>query len=127
MANSKTTRPNLTLTTVQLRTLCDQADNLRFSNGPDSKFWEEVDPIGVHVVEIWFVHQPDLAFWNGRQHPWNFAHGGGKNIRALLVCKMHGSMTPQDLLCDFDYASFLKIVRRGRKVRSRRRKLAAAR
>jgi hypothetical protein len=54
-----------------------------------------VDPNGVHVVETWFVHQPDLAFWKGANHPWDFSHGGGKNIRALLRCKMHGSMKPQ--------------------------------
>lgn len=121
-----THRPNITLTTVQLRKLCDQSEELRFSNGPNDEFWQKVDPNGVHVVEIWFVHRPRLYLWKNVDHPWNFAHGGGKNIRAFLNCKMLGSMEPQDLLCDFDYTSFLKIVRRSRKVRSRRRKLASA-
>jgi hypothetical protein len=40
------------LTTGKLRNLCDQAESLNFSNGPNGKFWEDVDPKGIHVVEL---------------------------------------------------------------------------
>ena len=60
----------IVLTTPQLRKLCDQAEALRFSNGPNARFWKEVDPKGFHVVALWFVHQPIFAFWEGvDQHP----------------------------------------------------------
>lgn len=103
--------PTVALTTPHLRTLCDQAEALRFSNGPNEKFWKEVDPNGHHVVELWFVHQPVLAFWEGVQHEWDFSHGGGRNIRALVLCKMRGRMKPCVLKCDFDHDAFMKLVK----------------
>ena len=128
MTTQKNHHPAIVLTTPQLRRLTDQAEALRFSNGPNDKFWELVDPNGVHVVEIWFVHRPNLAFWKGIQHEWNFAHGGGNNIRAFLLCKMLGTTKPTPLLCDFDHDSFLEHVKLARKVRrTRRRKTTAAR
>lgn len=81
-----------------------------------------MDPNGVHVVGIWFVHRPRLYLWEGVDHPWNFALGGGKNIRALVLCKMRGKMKPQELLCDFDYEAFMKMPRKNA---SARRILAA--
>jgi hypothetical protein len=104
------TLPIVTLTTPQLRKLCDQAEALRFSNGPKSKFWEDVDPDGEHVVGLWFPHRPCLQFWEGVDHPWDFTHGGGKNIRALVLCKMRGSIKPCELLCDFDYEAFMALA-----------------
>ena len=117
----------IVLTTPQLRNLCDQAQALRFSNGPNARFWKEVDPHGVHVVGVWFVHQPRLYLWEGVDHPWDFSHGGGKNIRAEVMCKMLGRTEPCYLKCDFDYDAFMKHVVRARKDRrTRRRKKAAA-
>ncbi len=123
----KIARPAIVLTTPQLRTLCDQAEALRFSNGPNDKFWKQVDPNGFHVVELWFVHQPCLAFWEGVQHEWNFSHGGGKNIRALVLCKMLGRIKPCVLKCDFDHDAFMALPRIVVKARrSPRNKKAAA-
>lgn len=111
----------IVLTTPQLRTLCDQAEKLKFSNGPNEYFWQNVDPNGFHVVEIWFVHQPNLAFWEGITHEWVFTHGGGKNIRALVLCKMRGRKKPCVLKCDFDCEAFMRLPRTSIKVRSRRK------
>jgi len=120
--------PTTALTTVQLRNLCDQAESLNFSNGPNDEFWQKVEATGIHVVGIWFVHRPRLYLWKGVQHPWKFAHGGGKNIRAEVMCKMLGTKTPCYQVCDFDYENFMAIVKNARKSRrTRRRKLAAAR
>ena len=115
----------IVLTTPQLRTLCDQAEDLRFSNGPNSKFWKEVDPNGIHVVGFWFVHQPRLYLWEGVDHPWDFTHGGGQNIRALVLCKMRGRLKPSELLCDFDHEAFMKLPRHGGKLRCPRLKTAS--
>ena len=117
----------IVLTTPQLRKLCDQAEALRFSNGPHARFWKEVDPTGVHIVGLWFVHQPNLALWEGVDHPWDFAHGGGKNIRALVLCKMRGRRKPCELKCDFDYEVFMKLPRKSSRGRSRVRKVRATR
>ena len=126
--NSIRKKGTVTLTTVQLRMLCDQAEALHFSNGPNARFWKLVDPNGIHVVSIWFVHQPRFYLWEGVDHPWDFTHGGGKNIRAEVMCKMLGTTTPCHLLCDFDYDAFMTHLKHARKVRrSRRRKLATAR
>jgi len=122
MRLDRTDKRQIVLTTPQLRTLCDQAEALRFSNGPNERFWQQVDSNGHHVVEIWFVHQPSLAFWEGVQHEWDFSHGDGKNIRALVLCKMRGRLKPCVLKCDFDYAAFMKLPRH--KVKTRRRKVA---
>jgi hypothetical protein len=111
---SKNPKPPVVLSTTQLRKLCDQALALKFSNGPNERFWREVDPSGVHVVGPWFVHRPRLAFWNGVDHPWDFTHGGGKNIRALVLCKMRGEPKPTELLCDFDYEAFMALVQDAR-------------
>ena len=127
MATRKSNCPIVTLTTIQLRKLCDQAEALAFSNGPNDTFWKEVDPDGLHVVEIWFVHQPNLAFWEGVQHEWDFTHGGGKNIRALVLCKMRGRKKPCVLKCDFDYEAFMKLPRIVRTIKKRGRKTASAR
>ena len=89
--------PTVALTTVQLRELCDQAEALNFANGPNARFWETVDPNGIHVVTIWFVHRPNLPMWKGVDHNFDFTHGGGKNIRALLLCKMRGKKKPSRL------------------------------
>ena len=88
-----------------------------------------MDPNGIHVVTICLVHRPCLYLWEGVQHPWNFAHGGGKNIRAEVMCKMLGTMTPCYLICDFDYDAYMTLVKNARpKIRrTRRMKLAAAR
>jgi hypothetical protein len=102
--------PNITLTTSELRKLCDQALALRFFTGPDDSFWTEVDSEGTHVVRSWFVHRPNLALWEGVDHPYNFEHGGGKNIRALVECKMRGEPKPIPLLCDFDFDAFMALV-----------------
>lgn len=122
--DKKETR-QIVLTTPQLRTLCDQAEMLKFSNGPNDKFWEQVDPDGMHVVGIWFVHQPCLALWEGVQHKWNFSHGGGKNIRALVLCKMRGKERLLVLKCDFDHEAFMKLPRRSIKGKNRKKKAAA--
>ncbi len=111
MSPKKKTRPTLCLTTAQLRTLCDQAEALHFSNGPNAKFWQDVDHKGINVVAFWFVHRPNLAFWKGIDHPWDFSHGGGKNIRAHILCKMRNKWKPQDLLCDFDYDAFMALFK----------------
>lgn len=115
------------LTTAQLRVLCDQAEVLRFSNGPNATFWNQVDPNGFHHVEFCFVHRPNLALWNGVDHPWDFAHGGGKNIRAFLLCQMRGKTKRQELLCDFDYEAFVAMPGIRRKGWSHRRMLGSAR
>jgi hypothetical protein len=126
---SKTARPTIVLTTPQLRTLCDQAEKLKFSNGPNEHFWQTVDPNGVHVVGIWFVHRPRMYLWQGVDHPWDFTHGGGKNIRAEVMCKMLGRTEPCHLKCDFDHDAFLKHVnhacRNRRKARRNRRRKPA--
>ena len=105
----KAKHPVVVLATGQLRKLCDQAEALRFSHGPDATFWNQVDPNGFHHVAFWFVHQPNLALWKGVDHPWDFTHGGGRNIRALVLCQMRGKTKQQELLCDFDYEAFLAI------------------
>jgi hypothetical protein len=112
---SKNLKASVILSTAQLRTLCDQAQALKFSNGPNERFWKDVDPRGVHVVALWFVHQPNLALWEGVDHPWDFQHGGGKNVRALVLCKMRGRLKPTDLLCDFDYDAFMALAAGARK------------
>jgi hypothetical protein len=117
----------IVLTTPQLRRLCDQAEALRFSNGPNAGFWKEVDPKGFHVVALWFVHQPIFAFWEGVDHPWDFTHGGGKHIRAMVLCKMRGRMRPCELKCDFDYEAFMKLPRTSIRGRSRPKKTLKAR
>lgn len=108
--------PPVVLSTTQLRKLCDQAETLKFSNGPNEQFWDQVDPSGVHVVSVWFVHRPNLAMWRGVDHPWNINHGGGKNIRAILLCKMRGKSKPAHLLCDFDFDAFMALVENARKL-----------
>jgi hypothetical protein len=125
MRLDKHDRRHIVLTTPQLRTLCDQAEKLKFSNGLNEYFWQTVDPTGSHVVGIWFVHQPCLAFWEGVDHPWNFAHGGGKNIRAMVQCKMLGKVKPCYLKCDFDHEAFMKLPRRSIKGKNRKKKAAA--
>jgi hypothetical protein len=57
--------------------------------------------IGIHT---------NLAMWRGVDHPWDFQHGGGKNIRALVLCKMGRKSKPTQLLCDFDHAAFMALV-----------------
>ncbi len=112
------------MTTPQLRTLCDQGEALHFSNGPNAEFWKLVDPNGTHVVGIWFVHEPRLYLWEGVDHPWDFTHGGGKNIRALVQCEMRGKKKPTGLLCDFDHDAFMALPRIVRKAKSRCKKVA---
>lgn len=129
MAIRKSHRPAIVLTTPQLRRLCDQAEAIRFSNGPNARFWTEVDPNGFHVVGFWFVHQPCLAFWEGVDHRWDFTHGGGRNIRAEVMCKMRGRLEPVYLKCDFDHEAFMKQVnhaRRNRRKAGRNRRKKAA-
>ncbi len=99
------TRP-IVLTTAQLRRLTDHAEALKFSHGPNKRFWKSVDPRGRHVVAFWFEHRPVLRLWEGIDHGWNFDHNGGVNVRALLLCKMKGGMKPTELLCDFDWNDF---------------------
>lgn len=129
MRLDKNDKRQIVLTTPQLRKLCDQAEKLKFSNGPNEHFWQTVDPDGIHVVGMWFIHQPCLAFWEGIKHEWDFTHGGGKNIRAIVQCKMLGTMEPCYLKCDFDYEAFMTHVnharRNRRKARRNRRKKAA--
>lgn len=108
------------LNTAQLRQLCDQAEALRFCHGPNAKFWEDVDPDGFHVTAQAFVHQPILDLWEGVDHPWDFSHGGGKNIRTLVLCKMRGRMEPLELLCEFDYEAYMALVRKTRKAKAHR-------
>lgn len=105
----------IVLTTAQLRKLCDHAEELKFSHGPNAKFWKRVDPQGKHLVIFWMPHQPVLALWNGIDHGWNFAHNNGLNVRARLICKMKGTMEPQDLLCDFDWHDFMAIKEQQKK------------
>jgi hypothetical protein len=116
----------IVLTTPQLRQLCDQAEALRFSHGPNARFWQGVDPDGLHVVGFWFTHQPDLALWEGVDHPWDFMHGGGKNIRALVLCKMRGRMEPVELLCDFDHDAFMALAVKGVRPKPHRKRTRAA-
>jgi hypothetical protein len=111
-------KQHVILATAQLRKLCDQARALKFSNAPNERFWKKVDPKGAHVVGYWFVHQPNLAFWEGVEHPWDFQHGGGKNIRAVVLCKMLGKAKPTELLCDFDYQAFMALVEDARRKES---------
>lgn len=109
------TEPHVILSTAQLKKLCDQAERLHFDRGPNAKFWEDVDPCGHHVTDFWFVHRPVLAMWKGVKHPWNFEHGGGKNIRASILCKMRGKKEPAYLICDFDHDAFMALVRKARR------------
>jgi hypothetical protein len=92
--------------TSTLKRLCDRAEALKFANGPNDRFWQNVDPNGVHVCAYSFYHSPNLAFWQGIDHGFNFAHNGGVNIRAIVLCKMKGTMKPTRLLCDFDEQEF---------------------
>ena len=116
-----------------LHTFFDEAHNPVFRLGVSGdaamalrQFWQQVDPNGFHVVEIWFLHQPNLAFWEGIEHEWDFTHGGGKNIRALVLCKMKGKLEPCLLKCDFDYEAFTKLTKlpRYKVVRGRIKKVA---
>ena len=102
--------PAVVLSTAQLRKLSAQAEALKFANGPDQHFWQRVDPSGVHLVSHCFLHRPNVALWKGVDHPWDFNHGGGKSIRALVLCKMKGASKPTELLCDFDPDRFLRDI-----------------
>lgn len=103
----------VTLTTTQLKVLCDRAEALRFSTGPNERFWEDVDPNGRHVAGQWFRHWRCLEMWKGMTHPFNFDHNGGVNIRALVFCKMTGRVEPTLILCDFDEPQFITLVGAG--------------
>lgn len=121
----KAKRLLVALTTVQMRMLCDQAEALRFSHGPNATFWNQVDPNGQHILGSYFVHRPNLAFWKGVKNTWDFAHGGGKNIRAVVLCQMRDKTKRQYLLCDFDYEAFVAIPGIRRKGWSHRRMLGS--
>jgi hypothetical protein len=107
----------IALTTAQLRSLCDEAEALKFANGPNRAFWEDVDPKGPHVVDLWMEHQPFLAQWDGIDHGFNFGHNGGLNIRAMVVAKMRRAKKGRGrtvyLKCDFDCDSFMALARDG--------------
>ncbi len=98
------------LGTSQLRKLCDQAAECGFDHVPSDQFWLNVDQSGLHVVFAAFIHTPDLDFWAHAKHNYNFSHGDGKNIRALVLCKMLDTMIPQHMLCDFDYDTYMQLV-----------------
>ena len=106
MANAKP----VALTTAQLKALCDRAEALGFANGPDERFWQDVDPNGRHVAGDWFRHRPYLEFWQGVEHSFNFDHNGGVNIRAVVLCKLRGRVMPVTLRCDFDEPQFMGLV-----------------
>lgn len=107
----------ITLTTAQLRRLCEEAESLQFANGPNERFWKAVDPDGRHVVDLWMEHRPFLASWEGIDHGFNFEHNGGLNIRAMVVARMKRNRSGQDrtvyLKCDFDHDSFMAIIHEG--------------
>lgn len=112
-----TTRKNPSITvafpTVTLRKLCDQAEALGLAEGPNAKFWEDVDEDGTHVASFDF---PGTGVVD---------HGGGQqSARAMVACKMRGRTEPQGLLCDFDYLVFTMLVRNGLHVRNGRKKSA---
>jgi hypothetical protein len=92
--------------TPTLKRLCDHAQELKFANGPNDRFWQSVDPKGIHVCTESYYHSPNFAFWQGIDHGFNFAHNNGVNIRAVMLCKMKGSRKPVHLLCDFDEQDF---------------------
>jgi hypothetical protein len=97
------------LDTPTLKKLCDNAERLKFHNGPNRKFWEEVDPKGEHVITFAMRHSPNLAMWGDWRSkpdfPWNFDHNGGVNVRAVVSCRMKDGRRV-DLLCDFDQPEF---------------------
>lgn len=97
------------MTTATLRIICKNAQRLGFSNGPNGRFWRHVDAKGIHVCCESYFHTPNLAMWRNVDHPFNFAHNDGVNIRAVVMCKMKGRQDPVYLLCDFDEADFRKL------------------
>jgi hypothetical protein len=78
----------VSLTTGELRTLCDLAKELRFSHVPNDKLWDAIDPGGTHVVTLWVQHRPDLDSWKDKPHAFDFTHNGGVNVRAVVACQM---------------------------------------
>jgi hypothetical protein len=96
------------LTTDDLRRLLKRSRALNFSHVPDSRFDRDLDPDGFHISVTSWYHSPDLQFWNraGIKHDWNFAHNGGVNVRAVVLCKMRGRTEPAELMFDFDQHDF---------------------
>lgn len=92
--------------TPTLRQMCDHALRLKFSNGPNGRFWADVDPDGVHVSAHSWYHRPCVEFWESIAHEFDFSHNDGVNIRALVLCKMRGRAEPTCVLCDFDADDF---------------------
>lgn len=120
----------IVLNTSELKAMCSLAERRKFSHGPNDRFWHEVDPAGQHFVGMWFVHKPCFALWRGVPHPWDFTVGGGRNIRATVLCKMKNRREPVFLLCDFDLEDWTARLKRagggmGTRSRSKRLKRAA--
>ena len=96
------------LTTEQLKELCQQAERLHFSHGPNAQFWEDCHPEGPHVVWVWMVHRPNYRLWSDeyvQAMGWDFSYNGGVNIRAMLDARMKDGSTIV-LKCDFDQNAF---------------------
>src|SRR4051794_18663385 len=94
--------PNKLLDTPALKKLLEHSRQLHFDRLPGKKFWRRVDPNGRHVVTFAFRHRPNLAMWRGVEHPFDFSHNGGVNVRAIVLTKLKGKRQPQEIVVDFD-------------------------
>jgi hypothetical protein len=115
MNNKRHGNMTVVLPTAQLRKLCDHAEALGLPEGPNAKFWNEVDEEGRHVVSFNYPRTGIVTFASGKEA-----------VRAMILCKMRGRLRPQGLLCDFDQDDFSTLVRNGRWATNRRKKSPSA-
>lgn len=55
--------------TPTLKSLCDNAERLKFENEPNREFWKEADPKGEHVVMFAMRYPQMLPLGRLVKHP----------------------------------------------------------